>query len=159
MKLSAFKVLLEQASKLKFQLPNSSFIPSHFHITEVGVINKYFIDCGGKVRQEHKINLQLWYSVDLDHRLSSEKLLSIVNLSEEKLSIGDLEIEVEYQSDTIGKYNLAHNGEHFQLTKTQTTCLAEENCGIPVQKVKVAMNELTKAAGADNCCTPGGGCC
>lgn len=159
MKLSEFKALLAESDQLKFQLPNGSFIPAHFHITEVGVIDKHFIDCGGTVRDEKKINLQLWYSVDLLHRLKSDKLLSIINLSEDKLGIGDYEIEVEYQSDTIGKYHLAHNGEHFILAKTKTACLAEENCGIPVQKVKATLNELSKKVGADACCSPSSGCC
>ncbi|MEI7863404.1 MAG: DUF6428 family protein, partial [Planctomycetota bacterium] len=31
-------------------LPDKSFVPAHFHITEVGRVQKDFIDCGGTVR-------------------------------------------------------------------------------------------------------------
>jgi hypothetical protein len=49
-------------------------------------------------------NFQLWDTNDFEDRLKPQRLLNIIALSEEKLNIGDLEIEVEYQSDTIGKY-------------------------------------------------------
>jgi hypothetical protein len=32
------------------------YVPEHFHVTEVGLITKNFIDCGGKVRNETVIN-------------------------------------------------------------------------------------------------------
>ena len=52
---------------------------------------------------------------DLEHRLSAEKLLMIINLSEEKLNIQDDEMEIEYQSETIGKYGVSFNGFEFVL--------------------------------------------
>jgi hypothetical protein len=98
------------------------------------------------------VNLQLWESVDVWHRLTAEKLLSIIALSESKLQIADDEIEVEYQGATIEKYGLRFYEGVFILTKTQTDCLAQDKCGIPelVNTVK------EKVSG---CCTPGGGCC
>jgi hypothetical protein len=44
------------------------------------------------------------------------KLLNIIKLSEEKLQMDDLEIEVEYQGSTIEKYGLDFNGKNFVLT-------------------------------------------
>lgn len=63
------------------------------------------------------MNFQLWNADDFEHRLKPNKLLNIIKLSEEKLGIGDFEIEVEYQSDTIGKYDLDFNGKTFVLKK------------------------------------------
>ena len=149
MKLSEIKNILPNLENVEFRLENGTFVPEHFHVTEVGMITKNFIDCGGTVRNQQVANFQLWNANDFDHRLKPGKLLSIIKLSEEKLGIGDFDIEVEYQSDTIGKYGLAFQNNAFVLTSTQTDCLAKDNCGIP-QKVELV---------AQSCCTPGGGCC
>ncbi len=156
MKLSEIKQQLNTISKVNFLLPNGTFVPEHFHVTEVGLITKNFIDCGGTVRNEKVINFQLWEANDFDHRLAPQKLLNILALSEKVLGNEDLEIEVEYQTETIGKYGLEFNGENFLLTAKHTNCLASDSCGIPPEKLKVNLSELnTKQA----CCTPGGGCC
>ena len=68
----------------------------------------------------------------------------------------DLEIEVEYQSDTIGKYDLGFDGENFLLLAKKTACLANEACGVPEQRKKV---EMVNLAGTSNSCAPGSGCC
>lgn len=105
MKLSEIKEILPTLENVEFQLENGTFVPEHFHVTEVGQIDKKFIDCGGVIRDEKAVNFQLWNADDYEHRLKPGKLLSIIRLSEEKLGIEDSEIEVEYQSDTIGKYD------------------------------------------------------
>lgn len=51
MKLSEIKQILETAETVNFKLEIGSFVPEHFHVTEVGVISKHFIDCGGTVRK------------------------------------------------------------------------------------------------------------
>lgn len=155
MKLSAVKNTLKTLNTIAFQLPDGTLVPSHFHVTEVGKISKHFIDCGGTVRKEEVVNFQLWEANDYDHRLHPEKLVNIIELSEKILEIEDLEVEVEYQATTIGKYGLEYNGEHFLLTNKQTDCLAKDNCGIPVQKEKVVLSTLK----SNTSCTPGGGCC
>lgn len=154
MKLSEVKHLLKNSETIRFQLPNGTLVPTHFHVTEVGKINKQFIDCGGTVRNETKVNFQLWDSDDYDHRLHPEKLLSIIALSEKILNIEDLEIEVEYQAETIGKFGLDFDGKYFLLTTQQTDCLAKDNCGIP-EKPKVKLSDLN----AEPQCAPGGTCC
>lgn len=157
MKLSEIKTILPSLDNVVFQTPEGTFVPEHFHVTEVGSIHKHFIDCGGTIRKETVVNFQLWNANDLDHRLKPEKLLKIIQLSEEKLGIEDNEIEVEYQSSTIGKYNLAFNGTHFLLVPKTTACLASDSCGVPVEKTKLQLSELSNQS--SGCCTPGGGCC
>lgn len=157
MKLSEIKKHLAKAEGVNFKLPTGAYVPEHFHITEVGLVTKHFIDCGGVERLEKVVNFQLWDANDFEHRLKPQKLSNIITLSETKLGIGDLEIEVEYQSDTIGKYGLHFNGKDFVLVPKQTACLASDACGIPPAKQNVQMNELKTAT--QNSCTPGGGCC
>jgi hypothetical protein len=110
MNLSDIKEHLSTVSVVNFILPNGTAVPQHFHVTEVGQINKKFIDCGGVVRNEKTVNFQLWEAGDFDHRLAPQKLLNIIALSEKTLGIEDAEIEVEYQSSTIGKYHLDFDG-------------------------------------------------
>lgn len=147
MKLSEIKVILHSAENVNFKLQNGTFVPEHFHVTEVGVVTKHFIDCGGKVRNDKVANFQLWDADDLEHRLKPGKLLNIIALSEKVIGMEDLHIEVEYQSETIGKYDLGFDGETFILLCKATACLADEICGTPLQ------NEDTA------CCSSNSGCC
>ncbi|QIL38188.1 hypothetical protein G7074_02190 [Pedobacter sp. HDW13] len=155
MKLSEIKTILATAEAVNFQVENGETVPEHFHVTEVGIITKDFIDCGGKVRHEKVANFQLWDADDYEHRLKAGKLLNIISLSEKILGMEDLEIEVEYQSGTIGKYDLGFDGTNFLLLAKQTACLAREACGVEETQKKGMVN----LAGAVNSCTPGGGCC
>jgi hypothetical protein len=155
MKLSEIKTKLNELKTISFQLPNGELVPNHFHVTEVGKITKHFIDCGGTVRNEEVANFQLWNANDYDHRLHPEKLLQIIELSEKVLEIGDLEIEVEYQGQTIEKFGLDFDGENFLLTTKQTDCLAKDKCGIPSVKPRLKLSEIKKG----NSCEPGSGCC
>ncbi len=156
MKLHQFKEILTDINSIRFQLPNGNLVPIHFHVTEVGATKKNYIDCGGKIREEQVINFQLWEADDFDHRIAPQKLKSIVELAEKALHLPDTEIEVEYQSETIGKYGLEFNGITFLLTNKQTACLAEDACGIPSQKQKVNLSELQTK---NSCCDPKSGCC
>ena len=153
MLISAFKQTLRELDTLKFQLPNGEFVPAHFHITEIGNITRNFIDCGGVQRQENKLNLQLWVASDTDHRLDPTNLLNILQLAEKQLGKSNVEVEVEYQQSTIGRYKLAFNGAVFQLINTQTACLAPNQCGIPQEKPRVRVT----ASGLS--CNPNSGCC
>ncbi|WP_298326748.1 DUF6428 family protein [Dokdonia sp. Asnod3-C12] len=155
MKLSQIKTALQELKTISFQLPDGSLVPNHFHVTEVGKVTKNFIDCGGTVRYEEVANFQLWNADDYDHRLHPGKLLDIIQLSEKMLHIGDLEIEVEYQAETIGKFGLDFDGTSFLLTSKQTDCLAKDNCGIPEEKTKLQFADIP----AGSSCEPGSGCC
>jgi hypothetical protein len=155
MKLSEIKKHLITAEVVSFELQNGNTVPEHFHVTEVGVVTKHFIDCGGTISNEKVANFQLWEANDFEHRLKPTKLLNIIKLSEEKLGMEDLEIEVEYQAETIGKYDLDFNGKNFVLVSKQTACLASDSCGIPKDKLKVNLAGVS----TQNACKPGSGCC
>lgn len=157
MKLSEFKNVLAEQAQIAFELPNGTLVPSHFHVTEVGQIDKKFIDCGGTVRNEQVVNFQLWEANDYDHRLHPEKLVQIIELSEKILNIGDHEIEVEYQGETIGKYHLEFAGGNFLLRSTLTDCLAKDKCGVPQEKQRVSLADIGQQKSSS--CAPGSGCC
>ena len=157
MKLNQVKEALTKVKEVNFQLPEGTFVPPHFHITEVGAVKRNFIDCGGTLRKEEAINFQLWEANDYDHRLEPSKLLNIIDLSEKALDLKDIPVEVEYQNRTIGRYNLDFNGSFFVLENKQTDCLAKDNCGIPEEKMNKPMSTLSEEEQTE--CTPGGGCC
>ncbi len=156
MKLSEIKSALSKVNEVTFTLPNGEQVPPHFHVTELGNIQKHFIDCGGTIRKESVINFQLFTATDYDHRLSVQKLRSIIQLSEEKLGLENHEIEVEYQGDTIGKYGLEFKNGVFILISTQTDCLAKDKCGIPQEKPRLRLSTLQAQ---ESSCAPGSGCC
>ncbi len=156
MTLSEIKKHLTQLKTISFTLPDGRLVPNHFHVTEVGKVTKHFIDCGGTVRQEKKVNFQLWNADDYDHRLHPEKLIKIIEMSEDIFNLEGLEIEVEYQGEqTIQKFGLEFHDNSFQLTSLVTDCLAKDKCGIPEPKQKIKLSEIQ----ADQSCAPGSGCC
>ncbi|GAB2862262.1 DUF6428 family protein [Hymenobacter ruber] len=153
MKISEMKEVLNGLSAVSFRLPDGTQLPAHFHVTEVGLVSKHFIDCGGVERRETVANFQLWEAGDYDHRLAPQKFLHILQLSEKILGREDLDIEVEYQQATIGKFGLAFDGTDFLLTAKHTACLAQDACGIPADQ-QFALPQLQVAG-----CAPGSGCC
>jgi hypothetical protein len=158
MRLSQIKNELKSLSTIAFQLPNGDLVPNHFHVTEVGKVTKHFIDCGGTIRQEEAVNFQLLEANDYDHRLHPEKLVHIIELSEKVLGLPDAEIEVEYQmKDTIGKFGLDFDGTNFLLTTKATTCLAQDHCGIPAEKIKTKIGAWSQKQAS--CCSTDSSCC
>lgn len=155
MKLSELKQILTNLNEIRFILPNGELIPPHFHITEIGVTSKHFIDCGGSAQQETKIRFQLWTAEDYDHRLAVSKLISIIKIAEERIKLNDDLIEVEYQRETIGLYDLVFDGDSFVLVAKQTNCLAKDRCGIPASKPKMRLSQLHHMTS----CDPQNGCC
>ena len=153
MKLSTFKKTLSELDTLKFQLPDGHFVPAHFHITEVGNLTRNYIDCGGIVRQENKLSIQLWVASDNDHRLKPDKVLDILKLAEKQFEFSNIDVEVEYQQSTIGRFKLAFDGSVYQLINTHTTCLAQDKCGISQEKPRVRLT----ASGLS--CNPESNCC
>lgn len=145
MKISEFKTHLASLNSIGFKLPNGECVPLHFHITEVGRTTKHFIDCGGDVHEEKSANLQIWVADDTDHRLAPSNLLNILDQSKKVLNDEDLEIEVEYQTETIGKYGLSIDDNAFVLVAKETDCLAKIKCNIPQSKPKIKFSELTLA--------------
>ena len=80
MKVTELKTELAKhpAANVRFVLPNGDSVPAHAHVTEVARIDKRFIDCGGTLRNDSLCRLQTWFSDDMDHRLTSGKLLKIL---------------------------------------------------------------------------------
>ncbi|NBC25508.1 MAG: hypothetical protein GVY08_01470 [Bacteroidetes bacterium] len=152
MKLSEFRSYLSADQPVRFKLPGGSYVPAHFHITEAGLVTKHFIDCGGTIREESAMTMQIWTDNDYDHRLQAGTLAGILDKAEPLLKENDLDIEMEYQipDGTIGKYGVEFDGTDFQLTQKMTDCLAKEKCGVSETKRPVA---------AVNACSPGSGCC
>jgi len=151
MKINDFKDRLSKLNKVVFILPDNAEVPVHFHITEMGIISKNYIDCGGTIREEKVANFQIWHANDYDHRIQPSQIIDIIDIAEKSVNLENLDIEVEYQSETIGKYGLSFSNDCFHLTPTFTDCLAKEKCGIPINEEPTVQSE--------SCCTPSSGCC
>ena len=136
--------------KLRFVLPDKSTIPAHFHITEVGYVQKDFIDCGGTLRSVSNCVLQAWVAQnDEDHSLEAGKLGKILGLAGKLLPNDELMVEVEFEAPYISQFpidtvEIAGDALVFRLTSKHTDCLAKEQCGLE---------------GASSCCSEETGCC
>jgi len=155
MKRSELLYHLAYLDELTLRLPDGTYVPAHFHITEAGVTTKSFIDCGGSARKESYLTFQVWTAEDTDHRLSPSKLNRILELAQPVLGTDDLPVVVEYQLETVGLFDLEFepSSREFYLATRQTDCLAKDQCGIPEKEDLVAVGDNSSA------CTPGGGCC
>jgi hypothetical protein len=120
-------------AQLRFELPSGEIVPPHFHITEVGRVEKRFIDCGGTERQTASCVLQAWTANDLDHRLTAGKLAKIVQMAAEVLDLHTLSVGVEYGNEIISLYHvesldMAELAIHIKLVGKRTACLALDKC-------------------------------
>lgn len=134
MNLSTFKQTLAEQRNLNvgFELPDGSLVPVHAHVTEVGRVDKVFIDCGGTLRRESTCRLQLWVADDADHRLTAGKLSDIIERAGGLIS-DELPVEVEYDDVIISQFPLTgatRNTEAivFAMEMKHTDCLAKEIC-------------------------------
>src|SRR5438105_11417294 len=82
---------------LHLMLPDGDFVPAHFHVTEIGRVQKDFIDCGGTTRSAVSCLLQVWVAEDAAHRLTTSKLAAILRLAAPLLGSDQLPVEVEYE--------------------------------------------------------------
>ena len=154
MKLKELKKRLQIHSNvggdLLFRLEDGTLIPPYFHITEMGLKIKHFVDCGGTLRTEQYLNFQIWTADDFDHRLTSQKLLGLIDKNEGLFNQQELEIEMEYQTNTIGTYTLETSDyPHalFILKPKKTNCLAPDKCGITSKT-----NQTTTKQCGPSCC-------
>lgn len=120
---------------MHWMLPDKSFVPAHYHITEVGRLQKDFIDCGGTVRSLTSCLLQIWVANDTDHRLETTKLAAIMKVAAPLLKSDDLPVEVEYEEGVLSQYPVAGAevtpaGILFYLGTKHTACLAPDKCGV-----------------------------
>ncbi len=138
--------------ELRFVLPDDDLIPAHAHITEVGRIDKTFLDCGSTVRRLSTCNLQAWVADDVDHRLAPGKLALVLGGAESLFAGDDLEVEIEYEDCNLSQFPVlsatAEDGTlTFRLGSKHADCLAKDVC-MP--------NGASSEAGS-SCCA-GGNC-
>lgn len=137
------------AAALHLMLPDGSFVPAHFHVTEIGRVHKDFIDCGGTTRSTTTCVLQVWVAHDLEHRLDTSKLAKIIQLAGPLLKSSELPVEVEFENGVVSQFpvddvEVTPSGVLVHLGTKHTACLAQDRCGVA----------LTETA----CCTTTG-CC
>lgn len=131
----------------RFLLPDGGLVPIHAHVTEVGRVDKRFVDCGGTVRAKSACVLQTWVADDTGHRLPAGKLADIIEKAASLLQDDRLPVEIEYEDFLVSQFPVAGIVEGspaltFTLVTKHTDCLAKEIC-LP---------------GASDCCS-GSGCC
>ena len=155
MNTNAFIELLRQYPEhgMELVLPDGTTVPAHFHITEVGHIAKSFIDCGGKVHRHEATLLQVWVAEDVDHRVSTDKLLQIFGRADKVLTNLELPVEFEYEAPVLTQMPLeSHEAKDGILRLTlglkHTDCLAKELC--------VPDFSMPAIPGT---CAPNSGCC
>ncbi len=120
---------------LHLMLPDGDFVPAHFHVTEVGRVQKDFIDCGGTTRSAVSCLLQVWVAHDTAHRLTAGKLAGILKLAAPLLKSDAMPVEVEYENGVVAQFPVAAAevtpaGILFHLGKKHTDCLAPDKCGV-----------------------------
>src|SRR3954466_11896670 len=103
MNVAQFRAVLtaNPGAALHLMLPDGDFVPAHFHVTEVGRVQKDFIDCGGTTRSAVTCLLQVWVAGDVAHRLAAGKLADVLKLAAPLLGSDDLAVEVEYERDAV----------------------------------------------------------
>jgi hypothetical protein len=167
MKIQSFLQTLAAMSELRWALPDGSLVPAHAHVTEVALMTRRFVDCGGTHRMERRIQLQLWVANDVDHRLEPPKLLRIIRETEAWMEWDNHEVEIEYQGKTIERYGVEIMEGVLALQPLQTNCLAQDRCGLPIleetsnltRTVEEAVPQPKSQAPVVGRCKPGSGCC
>jgi hypothetical protein len=135
MQISEFKKTLSEntSRNIRFILPTGTKAPPHAHVTEIALIEKKFVDCGGTFRTDSLCRLQTWFADDTDHRLTAGKLLAILDKSASFLGKDDLEIDVEHEAPFVSQFPIEKvevEGEALtiRLGVKHTACLAEDRC-------------------------------
>lgn len=134
-KVSAFKAALADAPDLPITVvwTDGEAIEPHFHVTEVGRVQKDFVDCGGTVRRMVTCLLQTWVGDDTDHRITGGKLLKAFAHAAPVLGSEDLPVELEYETCNVVQLVVASVRQEadrlvLQLGSKHTDCLAKELC-------------------------------
>jgi hypothetical protein len=157
MSLNALSAALAAAPELPLTViwPDGEPIEAHFHVTEVGRVQKDFVDCGGTVRRVVSCLLQTWVGDDTDHRITGGKLLKAIAAAAPILRDEDLPVELEYEACNVVQLRVVTvergaGALTVRLAKKHTDCLAKELC--------VPSSSAASGAGA-GACKPGSGCC
>lgn len=151
MNLDTFTAVLTEnpQAPLHLMLPDGSFVPAHFHVTEIGRVQKDFIDCGGTGRSTTACVFQVWVADDTDHRLDTTKLAKIVQFGTSLFPSMGVPVEVEYEQGSVTQYpvqqaEVTPSGVLLHLGSKHTACLAQDRCGV---------------GAVETACCPTPGCC
>ena len=155
MNLQEFKQTLKEHPNhgVLIQIEGGQTLAPHFHVTEVGLVTKDFVDCGGTRRTTNTCRLQTLVANDIDHRLSTDKLSGILKKTIDVLHLDpELTVEIEIQTDTISIYELSDavvDSGKIKITArtTRTACLAPDTCRL----------DMLPVLGSD--CSGETGCC
>ena len=137
-------------------LPDDDIVPAHFHVTEIGRVQKDFIDCGGTARSTTHCQLQLLVAGDTEHRLLAGKLAKIFEISEPVLRGDALPLVIEHEdcrtiAFPLRSFEATDEQITFRLDLPHPACLAGDKCGLSPEEAGVAPS--------GGCCEPGSGCC
>jgi hypothetical protein len=160
MKLSPIPLSLQQLVEalnkadgriVRFELPTTTLLSPHVHVTEVARLDKKFVDCGGTLRTDSNCRLQLYQADDTEHRITAAKFAQILAKGAGVLNSLNLSVEVEAEAPYLSVFPItASRIEEKQIVLSlgmrHTACLAEDVC--------FPANLQDKSA-----CTPGSGCC
>jgi hypothetical protein len=151
MNLDAFVAVLEEnpQAPLHLMLPDGSFVPAHFHVTEVGRVQKDFIDCGGTRRSTTSCVVQVSVADDTAHRLDATKLAKIIQMGTSLFPSMTVPVEVEYEQGAVSQFpvqqaEVTPSGVLLHLGSKHTACLAQDRCGV---------------VAVETACCPTPGCC
>ena len=149
MTVAALRAALAAApqSPLTVLWPDGDPIEAHFHVTEVGRVQKDFVDCGGTVRSAVTCLLQTWVGDDVDHRITAGKLLKAFDHAVPVLGAEDMPVELEHEACNVIQFKVVAVVAEVdrlvvQLGGKHTDCLARELC-VPSEQ---------KAGAAAGCC-------
>ncbi len=160
MKLSPIPLTLQQLVEalnkadgriVRFELPTTTLLSPHVHVTEVARIDKKFVDCGGTLRTDSSCRLQIYQADDTEHRITAAKFAQILAKGAGVLSSATLPVEVEAPYLSVFPINAQRIEEKqivLSLGMRHTACLAEDVC-FPAS--------LQAKTGAT--CAHGSGCC
>jgi hypothetical protein len=117
-------------------------------VTEVGLVRKDFIDCGGTIRSSSTCVIQVWIANDLNHRLHSDKLHHILDLAAPLLKSTELPVELEYENGIVSQHPVSAAeqtpmGILLRLGTKHTACLAPLLCDVI---------DDCSCCGTSNCC-------
>jgi len=166
MTLQEFKALLQENRGKLFQvvLSTGDAVPISFHITEVGRVEKTFVDCGGKLHTRKTAQLQVWVGPDEDHRIQAGKMADILDKSSQIVPDDTLPLELEYEMENgfvsqfpVAGFSTSDEAVVLELGVRHTECLAPELCIVPAPSASQFVS-LTMAPSNGCGCGPSG-CC
>lgn len=160
MQLNQLKSLLSEYSDRHFliRLPEGDAIPLSFHVTEIGHVQKTFLDCGGTKREIQTCQLQIWVGEDYDHRIETGKMAGILEKGKTVLPDDTLPVEIEYEDQVISQYTISDHeiteeAVILVLAHKHTECLAPELCGLPaITRLPAIDGKGKTSCGTSGCC-------